>query len=784
MKRKDDVEVEGHGLLLEVDEDEVTDEQKPTYAGHVVAVIERVGGQLFSGSLGLLRPSSAATKEKQEAERREREATGEISRSRHSAHQERPKIVWFKPTDKRVPLIAIPTEQAPRDFVDNPQKYSSTLFVACIKRWPITSLHPFGTLVEELGAMKDMEVETEAILRDNNCMSEPFSESLLSSIPPQALDTNSRRDFRDINVMTIDTENSIDLDNAVHVRDLDNGNVELGVHIADVSHYVRPNSAMDREARKRAISVHLVQRTVPLLPPKLAQEICSFTAGKDKLAFSIVYTMNKETGEVVDTWIGKSIVKSRIHLSFNTVQSIIEGKAVESVESELQENVRELNRIAQLKRNLRIASGAIILDYSPLNLHVELDDKQDAVGCYVEEKTLAKQLIEEILLVVDATVAEKLATMLPEGAFLRRQDPPPERRINVFMNRLSRLGYEFSDMSSSDLQKGISSIKDSDIRKALDTLFTKLLLNAKYFVAGQVTEDRYSHYGLNKQFYTHFTSPLSRYADIITHRQLQSILIDGVGSPGEDYQSLVKLAESVNLKSDGASIAKQQSSHMYLCKYISEKTEIAGPLVVMGVVLNVQASSFDVIIPNFGIERRVHLDQLPLVKAEFNEGKHILELFWEKGVSTTTHDENTNTRCNSTSSHWRSSIIVEDALALDVGLLNIEEDMALFDNRAEAVEESPKKFTRSSGSIKKTDGNKLESSSSSSGGGIGGNKQQVSGETVAARLNFKIDNVESVGENNIQTITEFSKLPVVLVADIERSPFVLSVRALNPFFQV
>ncbi|CAG8702851.1 15157_t:CDS:2, partial [Acaulospora colombiana] len=157
-KKKDDVEVEGQGLGLFEDE-EVTDEIKPQFAGHVVAVVERMPGQLFSGTLGLLRPSSAATKEKQEAERREREGDrGDEGAKR--VPTERPKIVWFKPTDKRVPLIAIPTEQAPPDFVENAEAYADRLFVACIKRHPISSLHPFGTLVEELGPIGDVEVET------------------------------------------------------------------------------------------------------------------------------------------------------------------------------------------------------------------------------------------------------------------------------------------------------------------------------------------------------------------------------------------------------------------------------------------------------------------------------------------------------------------------------------------------------------------------------------------------------------------------------------------------
>src|SRR5271168_5199878 len=161
-------------------------------------------------TLGLLRPSSAATKEKQEQERLAR-GENPAPQPQYHRQQEKPKIVWFKPTDKRVPLIAIPTEQAPKDFVENHHYYANTLFVAAIKRWPITSLHPFGTLVEELGSMGDVEVESEAILRDNNFTNEKFSDNLLASIPDddtviaQAVsEDGERRDFRGINTFTID----------------------------------------------------------------------------------------------------------------------------------------------------------------------------------------------------------------------------------------------------------------------------------------------------------------------------------------------------------------------------------------------------------------------------------------------------------------------------------------------------------------------------------------------------------------------------------------------------
>lgn len=343
-KRKDDVEVEGQGLTL-FDDEEVNDETKPTFAGHVVAVVERMPGQLFSGQLGVLRPSSAATKERQENERQYR-GLGDKAHTDES----RPKIVWFKPTDKRVPLIAIPTEQAPADFLEKPDVYVDRLFVATIKRWPITSLHPFGTLVEELGTIGDAEVETSALLKDSNFPTEEFSDLSLKCLPPlpwaiPEREYEVRTDLREERVFTIDPPTATDLDDALSCRQNPDGTFTVGVHIADVAFFVKPNTAVDREARKRATSVYLVQRSVPMLPPQLSEQLCSLVPGVERLAFSAIFTLDRDA-RVLEQKFERTIIKSCAKLAYADALDVIEGGGLSKDKGgagkEIEDDIRRL----------------------------------------------------------------------------------------------------------------------------------------------------------------------------------------------------------------------------------------------------------------------------------------------------------------------------------------------------------------------------------------------------------------------------------------------------------
>ncbi|KAM7209216.1 hypothetical protein V8F20_000554 [Naviculisporaceae sp. PSN 640] len=801
-KKNDDVEVEGQSLLL-VEEEEINDEAKPLYAGHIVAVIERVAGQMFSGTLGLLRPSSQATKEKQEAERAARD--GGSGRQQDSRQQEKPKIVWFKPTDKRVPLIAIPTEQAPRDFVEKHQDYADQIFVACIKRWPITSLHPFGTLVEKLGRMGDLKIETDALLRDNNFGSDEFSEAVLRSVGLQdwtiakedETAVAARRDFRSERVFTLDMDGSVELGNGVHVKTLPDGKVEIGIHVPDVTHFVKPSSLVDREAKKRGTAVHLVTRFCAMLPPKLSGEVCSLTPSEDRLTVSVVFHVNPHNGAVAegDTWIGKGVVKSGGKLSLSQIDQALSGSADFKHDVVKAEDIQILNAIVQKFRELRL--GADGEPIAPLRLLQQLDDENIPLKHNLFDSSPSTELVEELMHKANAAVAQRLFQGLPEKALLRRQSPPNPRRLRTFVDRMTALGYEMDATSSGTLQNSLFKVEDSDIRKGMETLLLKTMNRAKYFIAGKTPKQLWPHYALNLPLYTHFTSPTRRYADVMVHRQLEAVLSEGKIEYTEELENLVKTIESCNTKKDSAQNAQEQSIHIESCRTMDKKRqEVNGDLISEGIVICVYESAFDVLIPEWGFEKRVHCDQLPLKKAEFRKEKRVLELYWEKGVPSSAYvpeDERPKAALSQRMSHAmaaaRQAEEAEKARKereeaarkqTDTGTISTDDVDALFDDdddNASDITEAMAGASLAERPTQSVPGSPTRSSSNAAGSlhRTRSDSKVPVAEAPEARLTnkekyLKLFKLREEGGEYIQDVTEMTRVPVILKTDLSKSP--------------
>ena len=783
-KKNDDVEVEGQSLLL-MEEEEINDEQKPLYAGHVVAVVERIAGQMFSGTLGLLRPSSQATKEKQDAERQARDGPG----GRHDKTPDKPKIVWFKPTDKRVPLIAIPTEQAPRDFVEKHQEYANRIFVACIKRWPITSLHPFGTLVEQLGEMGDLRVETDALLRDNNFGPDDFSDAVMKSIgfDDWSLENDgaeaiaNRRDFRSESIFTIDPNGSQELDDALHFKTLENGQIEIGIHVADVAHFIKANSLVDREAKKRGTGVYLMNRTVNMLPPRLSTDICSLSPEQDRYAVSVLFTIDPENGKTVDeaTWIGKSVIKSSGKVTYDEVDAVIAGKSAASLSSERSKQVKKVFGLAQKMRKNRLGDQDI--DPTALRLLYQLDDENVPVESNIFNSSYAHELIEELSHRANAIVAQKLFDTLGERAWLRRQGAPNPRRLQTFAERMSINGFEVDTSSSGSLQNSLFKLEDADLRKGMETLLIKSMQRAKYTVAGRTLPEELPHFALNLPLYTHFTNPSRRYADIIVHRQLEAALSGNVNDLTEDLDSMSKTAELCNSKKDSAFAAQEQSVHIEACRNIDRlRGQKGGDLICEGVVLCVYESAFDVLMPEFGFEKRVHCDQLPLKKAEFDKNKRVLELYWEKGVPSSAYIPEDERRGGSTrggnaaaerrSEAARKAQEHEEAQRrqIDTGTINTDDADALFDD-----DDDTSGITEATAGVSLNDSAHAPTSSNEASQRLVDSKRAA--DTPESKLSdkqkyLKYFTLRQEGGDNIQDVKEMTRVPVILKTDLSKSP--------------
>lgn len=774
-KKKDDVEVEGQGLLL-VDEEEVNDDQKPMYAGHVVAVVERTAGQMFSGTLGLLRPSSAATKEKQDAERRDRDGSSSTSHRQ----QERPKIVWFKPTDKRVPLIAIPTEQAPRDFVDNHENYKNRIFVACIKRWPITSLHPFGTLIEELGNMGDVSVETEALLRDNSFLAEEFSATVLDAVNQISeeidIDGEGRKDFRGERAFAIAKEGTKEVTDAFHIRKTDDG-YEVGVHVTDANYFVRSGYVLDREAKKRGCAVSLVKRTVPMLPVSLTEGVAAFAIDVDRRAISIVFKIS-EAFELEDSWIGKSIIRNTAQFSYEQIEDVLSGEA-HLEDTEIQADIVALNSVSNCLFDLRYPVG--VKDISTLKLFHQLDHEErdpSPVSANIFERKQANTMVDELLIRANITVAELLVEKISGSALLRKQSSSSPKKVEQLVTRAKRLGVEIDSSSMCTILNSIANVEDFAVRKALEIFLVKACNMPKYIIAGNAHHDNnFSHFGYNIPVYTHFTSPFTRYSDLVAHRQLSAALDDQAWS--EDAETLGKQADFCNTKKDSAKNAQDQSIHLMLCSMVDKLSATSGAVIRQAIVINVMDSSFDVLLPEFGVEKRVHLDQLPLHKAEFDTKTRKLELFWMKGVDSATWIP-ADQQGKGTPGHMRGASVMEEQMLqqkmIELSSLTIEDESTLFEDgeipssmgtTSKSVPSSPPKRPVPS------DARPASSTAVPTLADIGNQKDKpaFSFEMIHRRANGDV----------VQEITELSRVPVVLQADcIFKSPPLLLVRAINP----
>jgi ribonuclease R len=399
--------------------------------------------------------------------------------------------------------------------------------VVKIVAWGEKSRKPVGEIVEILDAsdtndlaMKEILIEAgfplsfpKEVIAELDTIQENISEE----------EVGKRKDIRKILTMTIDPVDAKDFDDAISIRLLKSGLYELGVHIADVSHYVLPGTELDKEADKRATSVYLPDRVLPMLPEKISNELCSLRPHEDKLTFSAMFQMN-EKGEVKQHWIGRTVIHSDHRFTYEEVQEIIEGKSDGPHKNE----VMLLNRIAQTLRRQRFAHGAI--NFSSQEVRFKLDETGKPIGIVIKESKEAHQLIEEFMLMANKTIAAYVGKLRinkqPIPFPYRVHDTPDPEKLKVFALFAGKFGYKF-DLSTpesiaSSFNKMLAQVKGKPEQPVLETLGIRTMAKAIY------TVNNVGHYGLGFEDYCHFTSPIRRYPDVLVHRVLAECLANSV----------------------------------------------------------------------------------------------------------------------------------------------------------------------------------------------------------------------------------------------------------------
>ena len=447
--------------------------------------------------------------------------------------------------------------------------------VAKVTDWDSGSKNPVAEIVEVLGEPGLHETEMHAILAEFELPYrftkevEKDAESIKSGITENEI--KARRDFRQVFTLTIDPADAKDFDDALSLRKLDNGNWEVGVHIADVTYYVKPGSLVEEEARQRATSVYLVDRVVPMLPERLSNHICSLNPSEDKLTYSAVFELN-DRSEVIKDWFGRTIINSDKRFSYEEAQEIIDTE-----EGEFKDEILVLHRLAQNLRTKRYANGAF--SFEKVEISFDLDDQGKPLGIKFRQMGTANQLIEEFMILANIKVAEFVGKTMKGKTFVYRvHDKPDPEKISDFSNFITRFGYKLINDDTTSLPKSINKLLNSVTGKKEQNIIETLALRA--MAKAVYSTDNIGHYGLALKNYTHFTSPIRRYPDMMVHRLLTSYL--NGENPGEK-RMFEKLCEHSSKMERLATEAERASIKYKQVEFMSDKIGMEFEGIISGV---------------------------------------------------------------------------------------------------------------------------------------------------------------------------------------------------------
>ncbi|KAL8696822.1 MAG: hypothetical protein Q9201_007460 [Fulgogasparrea decipioides] len=538
----------------------------------------------------------------------------------------RQQTVFLIPMDKRVPKIRLRTRQV--------DELIGKRVLVTIDSWDQDSRYPVGHFVRSLGGLETKEAETEALLLEYDVQYRPFPKGVLDCLPREGHDWRvpsdmsdrrwiGRKDLRDKLICSIDPVGCQDIDDALHARSLPNGNFEIGVHIADVSYFVKPNNAMDTEASMRGTTVYLVDKRIDMLPMLLGTDLCSLKPHVERYAFSTLWEITADA-EVVSSSFTKSVIRSREAFSYEQAQLRIDDRAQTD---ELTQGMRTLLMISKKLRQKRMDAGALNLASPEVRVQTE-SETSDPVDVKTKELLDTNSLVEEFMLLANISVAGKIYHSFPQTALLRRHAPPPRTNFEELTNQLKvkrdmELRTESSKALADSLDRCVDR-KEPFFNTLIRILATRCMMSAEYFCSGTQSYPEFRHYGLASEIYTHFTSPIRRYADLVAHRQLAAAI--GYEELDVSLHSKGKLegvCKNINVRHRNAQMAGRASIEYYVGQALKGQV-----IDEEGFVMKVFSNGFVVFVPRFGIEGVIRLGDLATPEPEiaFNAEEYVLEV--------------------------------------------------------------------------------------------------------------------------------------------------------------